>query len=264
MTHPQLQDARAAWMSVAPKPLAARVAVISALDFENTSLKSHFGPSGSRSRPDESRVSLFQAGAGPQRASLAARAALQNGAAGLVSWGVAGGLHPALVPGAIVLPVAVHTPTGEMLTTDTRWRENLRSALSQEFAVHEGGLLSVAEVLSTPRDKARAAKESGAVAVDMESAAIGEVAMASGIPFVVLRVILDGAADSLPDVEGLMDQAGNRDSRAVLRLVCKPAQWSRLFVLAGRFRRARAALTRCALHAAPDAFHFPELPSARG
>lgn len=251
-------------MSVAPKLFAARVAAISALDFENASLESVFGPSGSGSHPDESRVSFFQAGAGPRRASVAARAALRDGAAGLVSWGVAGGLNPALVPGTIVLPREVHTPSGEILTTDVRWRANLRSALGPEFAVHEGGLLSSGEVLQTPRDKALAASESGAVAVDTESAAIGEVALASGNPFVVVRVILDAAADSLPDVEGLMDERGNRDSRAIFGLVRKPAQWSRLFVLARRFRKARVVLTRCASRLAPDAFHFPTLPSTPG
>ena len=195
---------------------------------------------------------------------MAARAALDDGADGLVSWGIAGSLHPALVPGTIVLPAEVHTAEGRRLRTDAGWRGNLRRALSQGLAVEEGGLLSAEEVLPTPRDKARAALESGAVAVDMESGAIGEVAMASDRPFVVVRVILDGAADSLPDVEGLMDQGGNRDLRAVLRLASRPAQWSRLLVLAWRFRTARAALTRCASYAAAEAFHYPELSSARG
>ena len=250
-------------MPVAPKSDASRrVAVISALDFEKASLQALLETTGPNRAA--SGLSLFQAGIGAQRASSVAHAALANGAAGLVSWGVAGGLHPAMTPGTVVLPAVVLTSAGEKLETDRRWRENLKRALSQEFPVNEGGLLSSEEIIPTPRGKARAASESGAVAVDLESAAIGEAALASGKPFVVVRVILDGARDRLPDVEGLVDQTGNRDPWAVLKIACRPAQWLRVFVLARRFRRARAALSRCASFAVLDAFHYPELSSARG
>lgn len=237
-----------------------RVAVISALDFEKASLQALLETSGPPSGPAASRFSLFQAGSGAQKASAAAHAALEAGAVGLVSWGVAGGLHPAMVPGTVVLPEVVYASTGEKLETDRRWRDNLRRALSPEFRVHEGGLLSADAIIPTPGAKARAASGSGAVAVDMESAAIGRAALAAGRPFVVVRVILDGAGDRLPDVQGLVDQTGNRDPWAFYRIACRPTQWFRMLVLARRFLTARAALRRCASCAARDGFHHPEPP----
>ena len=247
-------------MPVVPESDAApRVAVISALDFENASLQALFDTPGPLSNGASPGLSLVQAGTGAQRAASAAQAALANGAAGLVSWGVAGGLHPTMAPGTVVLPAVVHTTAGHKLETDRRWRANLRRALSGEVPVNDGELLSAEEIISTPRGKAQAASESGAVAVDLESAAIGEAALASGKPFVVVRVILDGAGDRLPDVEGLVDQTGNRDPRAALKIARRPAQWLRVIVLARRFRKARAALKRCAAYAALDEFHYPEL-----
>ena len=61
-----------------------------------------------------------------------------------------------------------------------------------------------------------------AVAVDMESAAVAEVAAQHGLPFLVLRVVLDTAADSLPaSIAARVDPAAARSgrSRAWLLLV---------------------------------------------
>jgi hypothetical protein len=46
--------------------------------------------------------------------------------------------------------------------------------------------------------KQRLGKQSGAVAVDMESYSIGQVAAAHHLPFMVLRTIFDTQADEVP------------------------------------------------------------------
>ena len=114
-------------MPVVPESDAApRVAVISALDFENASLQALFDTPGPLSNGASPGLSLVQAGTGAQRAASAAQAALANGAAGLVSWGVAGGLHPTMAPGTVVLPAVVRTTAGQKLETDRRWRATAR------------------------------------------------------------------------------------------------------------------------------------------
>lgn len=50
----------------------------------------------------------------------------------------------------------------------------------------------------TVDDKAAAQAATGAAGVDMESAAVAAVAEAAGVPFLVLRVVLDRADQSLP------------------------------------------------------------------
>src|SRR5262249_56207770 len=55
------------------------------------------------------------AGADPARARLLARRLIDQGVAGLVSFGLAGGLDPALPPGTLLLPPVVLLPDGRPL-----------------------------------------------------------------------------------------------------------------------------------------------------
>ena len=57
--------------------------------------------------------------------------------------------------------------------------------------------------LDSPSKKKAAFEVAGAMAVDMESAAVAAIAAAHQLPFVALRVIIDTASDALP-------QSGNR------------------------------------------------------
>src|SRR5690606_20133882 len=110
---------------------------------------------------------------GPERAAQAARAALEGGARALVSWGLAGGLDPALAPGAVVVPSAV-LADGACFPCDADWAAAVRAAARDAgLAAADGGtLLGVAVPLATPSSKAHAYAETGAVAADMESGAI--------------------------------------------------------------------------------------------
>jgi adenosylhomocysteine nucleosidase len=53
-------------------------------------------------------------------------------------------------------------------------------------------------VLETPEAKAQCARETGALAVDMESATVAAFCREKGVPFLALRAISDTAGDSLP------------------------------------------------------------------
>jgi adenosylhomocysteine nucleosidase len=71
---------------------------------------------------------LVRIGGGlPEGAARAARALLEEGADALVSFGLAGGLDPALRPGAIVVP-AVVLNGGERFATDPRLRRRFAGA----------------------------------------------------------------------------------------------------------------------------------------
>ena len=53
-------------------------------------------------------------------------------------------------------------------------------------------------IVATQADKARAWIDTGALAVDLESAVVARAAAAAGIPFLVLRAIADPATRHLP------------------------------------------------------------------
>ena len=230
-----------------------RVAVIAALGLEIAPLAALL--EGIPRAP----ISLHQSGSGYRRAYSAARAALQGGAVALVSWGIAGGLEPGLTAGALLLPRRVLKPGAEPRSADAEWRAALLPVLRPRFPVHEGDLLGAEEILATPRSKARAAMDSGAVAVDMESAAVADAAHEAGRAFIAFRVVADRFADTLPpDVDRWIDDAGNRRLAPALDVALKPSHWRALLSLALRYRKARQALTESAGLVAAGGFLYPQ------
>ena len=90
-----------------------------------------------------------------------------------------------------------------------------------------------------------------AMAADMESGALATKAMAHGIPFLVLRVVLDEIGDDLPACLGRAVSAdGNVASARLLgSLLREPSALRPLFRLALRRRVAAASLQRAAQRA---------------
>ena len=206
---------------------------------------------------------LKQSGPGPDNAAAAARAVAQSGADALVSLGLAGGLEPRLQAGTAVVPDRIVLKSGEMLATDSVWKARIVAAIGTELATDEGALLSADSVLHTPDRKSAAARTTGAVAVDMESAAIAAVAAAAGLPAVAIRVVADCAADTLPaGIERWIDPSGHRRLAPIAAAALSPAQWPVLALLARRHRAAQRALRAVAQRLAPTGFEFAPRPPA--
>lgn len=226
------------------------IAVICALEFEFQCLvgalrRSRHTVTDSEVSSGPPAILLRRCGVGPSRARAATCKALSDGARSVLSWGVAGSLDSRVRPGTVVLASAVRLAGGKRIPTDMDWRRRLWRVLSPHTAVHEGELVSVEGALCTPQAKA-AGGTSGAVAVDMESAAIGEGAVLARRRFAVIRVILDGVGDRLPETSQLIDSTGRIGPAGLAPLLCRPAQWVPLLLAARRFRRARLVLNRCA------------------
>ncbi|MBN1240604.1 MAG: phosphorylase [Gammaproteobacteria bacterium] len=202
-------------------------------------------------------LSVRQCGPGAGRAAAAAALAVRGGAAALISCGLAGALRADVEPGCVLLPRSVVGSDGTRFDVDAGWRERLSQALRARHTVDDRPLLASSEVLATPAAKRQAAQASGAVAVDMESGAVAAAAMTAGVPFVVLRVAADGAADTLPPgVERWIDEAGERRLAPVVDAALRPGSWPILWTLARRYRRARRTLIEVAGELTPRGFLF--------
>jgi adenosylhomocysteine nucleosidase len=164
-----------------------------------------------------------------------------------MSWGLAGGLDPALAAGTIVLPHEVVAPEGAVFATTTLWREQLQRAIATSQPVCGGRLLTWPEAIGSPSDKAGVWCRTRAVAVDMESAAIAEVAAENQLPFLAVRAIVDTAADALPSV---LSAAASENGRGVARflgaLARAPGELPEFIRLYRRYRVARSALAMVA------------------
>lgn len=182
-------------------------------------------------------------GIGPEAAERAACVLADAGAAALVSWGVAGGLDADLRPGAIVLPIEIHAEDGRRFAATPAWRERQHALLAAHHRIVSGALLSRATAIEGAAAKAAARRMSGAVAVDMESAAIAGVAAARRLPFLAVRVIVDAADEELPRAIVDASRGGRLHAwRLVAGILRSPRELHGLLRLARRFGVARRAL----------------------
>jgi hopanoid-associated phosphorylase len=187
---------------------------------------------------------LAMNGMGCAAAAAGASALVGAGVGALLSFGLAGGLDPALRPGAVLLPAQILSPDGVPIATAESWRARLEQALAPQALVARGPLLTSPRAIASIEAKSALFRQSGAVAVDMESYAIAQVALEAGLPFLAVRVIVDGAGDSLPHaVAAAADAAGELRLWRLLRaLVGAPAELAPLLRLARRYRAASHSL----------------------
>jgi adenosylhomocysteine nucleosidase len=216
----------------------------------------------SRSRPEPTSLAdgtlLIVSGMGGAAAAQAASALIAHGASALASFGLAGALDPALMPGAVFLPATIVDENGRTLETAPQWRERFARALSALQPLAAGRLLHSTRVVASVAEKAALLLSSGAAAVDMESFAVAQVACARGVPFLAVRVIVDGAVDSLPSsLSAAADGSGQlRLGRLMGAVARSPAQLADLLRLAQRYRAASRSLAAIA-RAGPLARYLP-------
>jgi adenosylhomocysteine nucleosidase len=212
----------------------------------------HLGPLNAgrsiESLPDGTLFSVT--GMGGLAAARGAEALLAAGAGALASFGLAGGLDPALHAGAVLLPDEVIGPNGQRLVTSTGWRDRLVAALQPHQLASTGRLLTMPRAVGSVTDKAELFRSTGAAAVDMESLAVAEVAARHQVPFVAVRVVVDSAGDVLPNaVSAAADKEGHLQIwRLMGALALAPGELAPLFRLARRYRaanRSLAAVARC-------------------
>ncbi len=220
-----------------------RAGFVTGLAVEARVLRRNLAPS-----DPENDLLVACAGADSGRAERAAQALLEAGAGALVSYGIAGGLDPALRAGGVVLAEAVCLPGGEALPTDTAWRQRLLG-LASGHPLAGGTLAGSDRALASLAEKRRLFDSSGAVAVDMESHAVAEVARAAGVPFLVLRAVADSADRPLPRaVRGSIAASGQARPAVVLaRLAARPWELPALLDLrrdSALALKALAGLTR--------------------
>jgi hopanoid-associated phosphorylase len=194
---------------------------------------------------------LALSGIGRASAAAAALSLVESGVSALMTFGMAGGLDPALKPGSVVIPCELLSAEGARYAACRSWRERVAAAVSPLCAVSEGNLLTSAQAIDTPAEKAAALRSSGAAAVDMESAAVAEIALRHNLPFIAVRVIVDTAADFLPRAVVAASRAGRVHlGRLLGGLVLAPREIVALIRLAQRYRIAMRSLRAVAAHLA--------------
>ncbi len=167
-----------------------------------------------------------------------------NAPNGIISFGVAGGLAPSLMPGDICVAEAIVAPDGTtMIATDAAWAGRLTTSLGARtgrFATADAPVAGVSA-------KAALHARTGALLVDMESHVAAAAAARHGLLFAALRVVTDPARRALPHAAGVgMRADGHVDLPAILASLARdPRQLPGLIRTGLDARLAFAALLRC-------------------
>lgn len=219
------------------------IGIVAAASVEAEPLLSRRARRGELVRPVRSGW-LKLSGTGRTRATQAAEALLAAGAKALLSWGVAGGLDPRLAAGVVVVPDVVIAADGRVFCVDMEWRAQTLQRLARRVTLATGALVESAHVLTAGEEKRALGESCGAAAVDMESAAVAEVALSARVPFLAIRAILDAAHEALPScvTRALGENGGVAFTRLGVALAARPSELVRLVCTARSLRRAQAAL----------------------
>ncbi len=176
-------------------------------------------------------LGTVDAGGGDAAGAMrAAERLVGAGATTLLSFGLAGGLDPALQPGALVIPARV-------IDNDGAWPATLLPRA-------EGTLFGGGTILETARQKAALHRRTGALAIDLESAAVARVAAERGLRFGVVRAVCDPANRDLPPAALVALNASGRIGvwRVLRSILAEPTQVPGLIALGRDAARARRAL----------------------
>ena len=183
--------------------------ILTAIDLEARTLARHLGlsPVVGGEWPHFRGGAVELACVGLRASALPARAPQWRLPALVISAGACGALAPALPEGALVVPEAVVTEDGQ------------RTATAPVRGIDAAGtLVSVTRVITSAADKARLWMETGAIACDMESAAIAAWAGNQGLGCAVVRGVSDTADHGVPaDLAAAVGEDGRVRGVAAVR-----------------------------------------------
>ncbi len=201
---------------------------------------------------------LAKTGVGPDSAETAARRLFEETPiAAALSLGVAGGLNPQVRTGDLIVGDQVilrrnarqgshrEKSSGlERFPCDSGLQDAAMTVLRRWDSRHYlGPILTVDRIVLTADEKRRLAAESGAMALDMESAAIASAASARSIPFLAVRGVLDAIDEDLAiGFDQFLDERGEPRPLPLMRyLIMHPFT---LPHLVGLGLRTKAVCTR--------------------
>ena len=200
------------------------------------------------------RPTIEVCGIGAAGARRAALRLVDLGVDALASWGMAAGLDPGLAAGAVVIPDRVIGSQAHEYSPDILWRRRVLDRLGEAVTIVVAPLANAPEILAAGDAKTAIFEHTGAAVADMESSAVARVAVEHELPLLVIRVVLDAAAVTLPgSLSRVIDDTGRvRVPQLMIRAALDPRDWPRWPGLVRSFLAARTAMRTVWSLAAPD------------
>jgi adenosylhomocysteine nucleosidase len=196
-------------------------------------------------------ISILLTGIGRQNAEKFLREFLATHSPNLVlTCGFAGGLNPDLKPGEVVFEILPSSSRRESAQTEIENQSEPIYIGCHDKLIASGGtpakIFCADRIATTVAEKKKLRAETGADAVEMESAAIHAVCRERGIPCATVRVISDTAGEDLPlDFNALSKPDKNLDfGKLFLAIARSPGKIGALMQLQKKTRFAAEQLAR--------------------
>jgi hopanoid-associated phosphorylase len=191
------------------------------------------------------RAGFVAIAGGGDRAALEAaleRAVVAGGIEAIWSAGIGGALDPTLKPGDLVIGTLFSRESGSPepqapspATLDPRLRGGAVGRLATLLPQARVGTVIGCDTIAATVAEKRALRETGAIAVDMESHIAACVAERHALPFAILRAISDGADHVLPPAALVgMNPDGSMALGAVLASLARNPRQLRALIRTGR------------------------------
>mgnify|MGYP002640808426 CR=1 FL=1 len=200
---------------------------------------------------DGAELLVVRSGMGMDNAFSAAMWLSGKNLAALGSFGVSGGLDPGLGVGDLVFADAVFMEGEDGVSQVWRRDESepeaeFHESVAKGVTIRWGPIITVRQAVLNAARKKALFDRTGAMAVDMETAAVAQAANQAGLPFFAVRAVCDTAAVSIPEaLYQCVDQRGRpRFSYLFCLLFRKPSSMSHLI----RMKRDFAAALAGAAH----------------
>jgi len=175
------------------------IGIICALSAEASCLTDKIIPVNTAVKINDHAI-VIVCGMGEENARAAAQKLLKQNVTALVSWGTAGALTEKLHAGDLLLADGVVSDDANNYSFDTEWNKRIANELCEtSLKIHNGMIAHTQQVLATVEDKKSLYLKNNALAVDMESIAIAQLANGANLPCVSVRAIVDEVSQSIPE-----------------------------------------------------------------
>ena len=186
-------------------------------------------------------VAAVAVGTGWERATFGTKVAIETFHPELItSVGYAGSHTAALPVGSLLVPAQVL---------------GFKNGLDYRTGLGEGILFTAKGVVSSV-EKAELKASHGALAVDMEAAAVAEVARANGVRFGAVKAISDGLDDRMEFLGAFVTPEGFKTGAFLAHIAIRPWLWGAVARLGRNSQRAAETLTTALQELAADTEKF--------
>ena len=190
-------------------------------------------------------ILLIISGMGKEAAEYAFQNLSKHRLSALISWGTACSLVHELQAGQIILPKNILTQDLRLCCVEPMLHQQVVLALEEQLSIETRDLIQTDKILTTPQQRGFLA-QSGAIAADMESFTLGELAKSKEIPYIAIRCIIDELDSQLPQccIQAVDNNGVVKLSTLLSELIKRPQECSDLLSMFKKYYIAKRRLRK--------------------